>query len=63
MGRPSARENHEAVEWLLAKHQPELTVWELDFLESVGDLRGLSPRQQETLDRIWREVVEERRRR
>ena len=36
-----------------------LTIWEQEFLDSIEDVIGmgwaLSPNQQDTLDRIWRE--------
>ena len=39
----------------------KLTAWECDFIasidEQVGRGRGLSPKQAETLERIWNEVT------
>ena len=57
------QDNAAAITWLLDHCQPQLSVWELDFLDNIRDLTGLSPRQQAKLDDIWREVVVERKRR
>ena len=58
----AASENAEPIQWLLNDYQKYLTTWELDFLDNIHDLAGLSPKQQAALDKIWREVVVERRR-
>jgi|GEM_PF-1385817 hypothetical protein len=58
----AASENAEPIQWLLNDYQKYLTTWELDFLDNIQDLAGLSPKQQAALDKIWREVVVERRR-
>lgn len=57
----SSESNAEAIEWLLEHEERALTAWEVDFLESIQDRPRLSPKQQACLDRIWREVVVEKR--
>ena len=54
-------EDREACGILLGRHRGALTKWEEDFLESVldrlDDGLGLTPRQQEVFDGVWRRVV------
>ena len=57
-----AEDNATGIEWLLDYCQPELSVWELDFLASIDGVATLSPKQQAKLDQIWLEVVVEKRR-
>lgn len=58
----SQSENQEAIDHLLEQQERLLTAWEVDFLNNIDGHISLSRGQQETLDRIWRTVVVERRR-
>jgi len=57
------QDNLDALEILSSeKYWPKLTKWEQQFLDSLERRDHWTERQQEFLDRIWKEVVVERRR-
>ena len=55
--RAKTAENQDAIDILLARYDDDLTAWEHDFLESLGNQERLSERQVELLDELFARVA------
>ncbi|MDP2815481.1 MAG: hypothetical protein Q8O19_02245 [Rectinemataceae bacterium] len=51
------QENKDAIDILLSK-EDRLTEWEVNFLESISELDGLTEKQLASLDAIWKRVMD-----
>ena len=60
---PRTDEDDDAIEHLLQHEDEFLTGWEVEFLESISEAAVFTEKQRATFDKIWNEVVVERRRR
>jgi len=47
------KSNAEAIAWLLDHCQPQLSVWELDFLDNIRDTIGRVASGALTVDQAW----------